>query len=147
MAEIKRTQSLSWPNLFDVTGNKVAVKQGDAAIVNRTKLLLLTDPTELYNSPNFGVGLRRYLWQYNTSNTQALVQDKIKDQLKLHEPCVNAEGTSFADGLLFSGDDSTRTHANQLKMTVGLQTIYEDNLEVVLNLEEERFKMFGTTEE
>lgn len=148
MAE-NRTNSLSFPNMFDVTRNNVAVVKGNRSIVNRTRLLILTDPTELYNSPTFGVGLRRYLWQYNTKNTKAIIQDKIKAQLKEHEPCVVAENTSFADGLLFTGNgnvESSAQEANQLKMTVGLQSIYEDKLDVAINLEEEQVKMFGTQE-
>lgn len=150
MAEVMhRTQSLSWPNMFDVARNRVAVKEGNSSIVNRSKLLILTEPTELYNEPTFGVGLKKYLWQYNTKNVRAIIQDKIKSQLKQHEPCVNADDTSFADSLLFTGSGEsvpTVNEANQLKMTVGLQTIYEDTLQVVINLEEERIKMFGVQE-
>ena len=150
MAEVMhRTQSLSWPNMFDVARNRVAVKEGNSSIVNRSKLLILTEPTELYNEPAFGVGLKKYLWQYNTKNVRAIIQDKIKSQLKQHEPCVNADDTSFADSLLFTGSGEsvpTVNEANQLKMTVGLQTIYEDTLQVVINLEEERIKMFGVQE-
>lgn len=150
MAEVMhRTQSLSWPNMFDVARNRVAVKEGNSSIVNRSKLLILTEPTELYNEPTFGVGLKKYLWQYNTKNVRAIIQDKIKSQLKQHEPCVNADNTSFADSLLFTGSGEsvpTVNEANQLKMTVGLQTIYEDTLQVVINLEEERIKMFGVQE-
>lgn len=150
MAEVMhRTQSLSWPNMFDVARNRVAVKEGNSSIVNRSKLLILTEPTELYNEPTFGVGLKKYLWQYNTKNVRAIIQDKIKSQLKQHEPCVNADDTSFADSLLFTGSGESVpivNEANQLKMTVGLQTIYEDTLQVVINLEEERIKMFGVQE-
>lgn len=150
MAEVMhRTQSLSWPNMFDVARNRVAVKEGNSSIVNRSKLLILTEPTELYNEPTFGVGLKKYLWQYNTKNVSAIIQDKIKSQLKQHEPCVNADDTSFADSLLFTGSGESVpivNEANQLKMTVGLQTIYEDTLQVVINLEEERIKMFGVQE-
>lgn len=150
MAEVMhRTQSLSWPNMFDVARNRVAVKEGNSSIVNRSKLLILTEPTELYNEPAFGVGLKKYLWQYNTKNVRAIIQDKIKSQLKQHEPCVNADNTSFADSLLFTGSGESIpivNEANQLKMTVGLQTIYEDTLQVVINLEEERIKMFGVQE-
>lgn len=144
-----RTTSIAWPNMFDVARNTVVCKEGNSAITNRAKLLILTDPTELYNSPTFGVGLKKYLWQYNTKNTKAIIQDKIKAQLKEHEPFVDADKTSFADGLLFSGNGSESAlvqEANQLKMTVGLQTIYKDKLDVSIDLEEEQLKMFGNSE-
>lgn len=134
--------------MIDVARNCVAVKEDNASIVSRTKLLILTDPTELYNSPTFGVGLKKYLWQYNTKNTKAIIQDKIKDQLEMYEPCVDASETSFADGLLFSGSanepNSVLADMQQLKMTVGLQTIYNDTLDVHVDLENERAKMYAT---
>ena len=141
------TNSIAFPNMFDLARNRVAVKTGDTSIVNRTRLLILTEPTELYNEPTFGVGLKRYLWQYNTPNVKALIQDRIKAQLSEHEPCVEAENTVFSDGLLYTGtstDPSEINSGNELSMTVGLKTIYEDDLTVTIDLEEERKKMFGS---
>ena len=56
------TNSLAWPSMFDVARNKVSVIEDNQSVVNRSKLLILTDPTELYMNPNFGVGLKKYLW-------------------------------------------------------------------------------------
>lgn len=141
----KNTTSLAFPNMFDVARNKVSTYTGNKSIVNRTRLLILTNPTELYNNPTQGVGLKRYLWQYNTNNTKAIIQAKIKEQLKEHEPCVDSEKTQFADGLLFTGtpdSDNSAVSPNELKITVGLQTIYSDTVDVAINLEEERQKIF-----
>lgn len=119
------TNSLSFPNLFDIARNKVGVLSGPASIVNRTRLLLLTEPTELYNSLNFGVGLKRYLFTYNGDNVRAMIQDRIKEQLRLFEPYVDVDKTTFSNGLLFTGDNSDPTQKyNKLEMTVGLATIY-----------------------
>lgn len=132
-----KTTSISFPNMIDVSRNKISIVTDNASIVNRTALLLLTDPTELYFNPNFGVGLKRYLWQYNTDNTRALMKDRIRVQLNLHEPRVDAEATSFADGLLVSGSDENRLgvidNANRVELTVGLVTTYGDRLTVELN--------------
>ena len=125
------TNSLAFPNMLDPTRNTVAVLDDNASIVNRVRLLILTDPTELYNNPKFGVGLKRYLWQYNNDNVRAMIQDRIKLQLAEHEPCVDASSTQFADGLLFSGDSSMSAQSyNELKMTVAVQTIYKDTVTV-----------------
>lgn len=129
------TNSLSWPRLFDVSRNCVSVKKNNASIVNRTRLLILSDPTELYNDPTFGVGLRKYLWQYNTENTKAIIRDRIVEQLRDREPSVIADKTQFSDELLYTGtptDNSTMEY-NQLKMTVQLMTKYEDKVSVELN--------------
>ena len=129
------TNSLSWPRLFDVSRNCVAVKKNNASIVSRTRLLILSDPTELYNDPTFGVGLRKYLWQYNTENTKAIIRDRIVEQLRDREPSVIADKTQFADELLYTGTptDNTIMEYNQLKMTVQLMTKYEDKVSVELN--------------
>lgn len=140
------TTSLAWPNMIDVSRNMVAVKKGTDSITNRTKLLILTEPTELYNNPTFGVGLKQYLWQYNTPNTKAIIQERIKAQLAEHEPCVEPEATQFADGLLFTGvndDRSAVDDLNSLKMTVALQSIYKDKIDVTFDLQEEQDKLFG----
>lgn len=126
------TTSLAFPNMINVAGNRVSVKSDKDSVINRVRLLMLTDPTELYNSPDFGVGLKRYLWQYNTANTSALIQDRIVQQLRKYEPCVVADSTSFADGLVFS-PDTVQSMYNELKMTVGLHTIFEDELSIILN--------------
>lgn len=123
------TSSLAFPNMINVAGNRVSVKTGSDSIVNRTRLLILANPTELYNSPRFGVGISRYLWQYATANTTAQIRDRIINQLREYEPSVVADKTSFADGLIFSPDSSPQQY-NQLKLTVGLQSIYGDDLTI-----------------
>ena len=130
------TTSLAWPYMFDVARNCVSIIDDNTSIVNRSKLLILTEPTELYNNPTFGVGLKRYLWQYNTENTKSLIKDRIRNQLDEHEPCVDAYETSFADGLMFTGSSDMIgdiENYNKLKMTVGLKTIYKDEIDIILN--------------
>ena len=131
-----KTSSIAWPNMINVARNCISVYEDNRSITNRTKLLMLTDPTELYNMVDQGVGLKRYLWQYNTPNTAALVKERIKDQLRKYEPCVYSEKTSFADGLLYTGteqDEYNPQRFNQLKMTVGLSTIFGDTVDIDTN--------------
>lgn len=131
-----QTNSLAFPNMLDVARNRVGVFEDTASVTNRTKLLILTEPTELYNSPTFGVGLSRYLFQYNTKNQQSILKDRIVAQLSLHEPCVIADETVFVEGLQFSDSPDALISAqdyNKLKMTVGLRTVFGDNVTVSLN--------------
>ena len=58
-----QTSSWKFPNMIDVTRNRVNIAQDAQSVVNRVKLLMLTNPTELYNELDFGVGMKRYLWQ------------------------------------------------------------------------------------
>lgn len=126
------TNSLSFPNMIDPVRNRVATKTDNASVVNRTRLLMLTEPTELYNEPTFGVGLKQYLWRYNNENTKAMIKDKIVEQLNLFEPCVDAGATVFTDGLLFTGTPNDKQSFNKLEMSVGLKTTYGDEAKINL---------------
>lgn len=122
------TTSLSFPNMFNVARNTVSVLADEPSLVNRTRLLILTSPTELYNSPDFGVGLRKYLWQYNTQNVRAIIKDNIIDKLRMSEPYVDPDETTFADGLLFSEEADYEgipyEEIQQLKMTVAIKPVF-----------------------
>ena len=125
------TNSLGFPNMFNIANNCVNVISDKVSIVNRVRLLILTEPTELYNNPDFGVGLKRHLWQYNTENEKAIIRDRITEQLRLHEPCCDAEETQFADGLLFTGsDENLAQNYNKLEMTISVRTIFGDTVEI-----------------
>ena len=130
------TTSLAFPNMLDVSSNTVNVAEDAASVVNRVRLLMLTESTELYKEPDQGVGLRKHLWQYNTENQKAIIKDKIVEQLRLYEPCVISDNTQFADGLLFTGSNditSIEQEYNKLKMTVSLDLSFGDTAEIYLN--------------
>ena len=75
-----KTSSLAFPNMFNVAQNQVAVLEDEISVVNRSRLLILTEPTEIYNEPNQGVGLKRHLWQYNNKTQElTLVDSKVEE--------------------------------------------------------------------
>lgn len=130
------TTSLSFPNMFNLTSNQVAIDEDLKSVTNRTRLLILTEPTELYNNPDFGVGLKRHLFKYNTENERGLMRDRIVEQLRLHEPDVVPEKTNFTDGLLFTGDPNaldSSTDGNEVNMTVAMQTTFSKEISLDLN--------------
>lgn len=133
------TTSLAFPNMFNITTNQVSVIENTASVANRTRLLILTEPTELYNNPTFGVGLKRHLWKYNNSAERGLVEDRITEQLRLHEPCVYPDKTQYTDGLMFTGDQNSSVVANSntMSLTVALQTIFKEEARVTLNSDTE----------
>ncbi len=131
------TSSLAFPKMFNIATNQVATLNDAQSVVNRSKLLFLTSPTEIYNELDQGVGLRKYIWQYNNENTKAMIKDNIVDQLDKYEPYCVAEETQFADGLKFTGtevDMYPEQEYNRLKMTVSIKLTFED--EVSINLED-----------
>lgn len=120
-----KTSSLSFPNMINVAQNTVSVLEDEQSVVNRSRLLILTEPTEIYNEPNQGVGLKRHLFQYNNENQKAIIKDRIVEQLRIHEPQCNAEHTQFSDGNLFSNSpDSYTQKYNRLEMTVAIETVF-----------------------
>lgn len=135
------TVSIGFPNLFDVSRNRVATLKDNMSVVNRVKLLLLTDPTELYMNPNFGVGLKRYLFQYNNDNVVAQIKDRLIEQLRLWEPCVDADKTTVVRGLAYSGDTTFDSAAEQddLNLTVTVYTIYGEKLDITINGDQIKF--------
>lgn len=133
------TTSLSFPNMFNVSQNCVSVLEGSKSVVNRTKLLILTEPTEVYNEPNQGVGLHRHMWKYNNENEKTIIVDRIKEQLSLHEPYAVAEDTQYADGNLFTGghdDDNTYANVNELQMTIAITTTFSEKATVRIGQED-----------
>ena len=133
---MSKTNSIKFPNLIDVASNRVGLYTDNESVVNRTRLLFLSDPTSLYNNPTFGVGMRRFLFHYNQPNTFAMIKDRMINQLKEHEPCVDAEQTVFSPGLISEANISNTNFVDDishLKMTVGLKTIYNEEVEVELN--------------
>jgi len=123
--------SWAWPNIFDVARSKVTLYNGNKSITNRVKLLMLTDPTELYMTPNFGVGLKRFMFQYNGDNNIAMIKDALVEQLRLWEPSVVPEDTVVSSGLNYSqaNDGSiSASNPNTLNLTVTLKTKYGQSL-------------------
>ena len=130
--------SMSWPNMFDVARSKVNVYTDMKSITNRVKLLLLTEPTELYMNPNFGVGLKKYMFTYNNDNVIPMIKDDLVAQLRLWEPRVIPEKTKVVRGLRtknFEESAVVSERMNNLNLTVTLTTIYgnEVSLEVTEN--------------
>lgn len=127
------TNSISFPNMIDVSRGTVAVLKDNESIVNRCRLLILTEENEMYNSPEFGVGLKRHLWKYNNENEKAIIRDRITEKLRMYEPCCIPEKTEYADGLLYTESEDTPADVNKLKMSIIIYTIYGDNLNVNLS--------------
>lgn len=132
------TDSLAFPNMFNLSSNQVAVYEDFKSVTNRTKLLILSEPTELYNNPDFGVGLKRHLWHYNNANEVALIKDRIVEQVRLHEPSAIPEKTTFSDGLVYSESDGNSLNpndGNHLKLTVAISTSFGTTEDITLNSE------------
>jgi len=139
------TTSWAFPKIFDATTNKVNIYEDEKSVVNRCRLLMLTEPTELYMNPRFGVGLKRFLWQYNTTNTRPMIEDRIREQIRVNEPCVDADDIQFSSNTVEDPNKQFRSQEyNRLDMSVGLKTTFGGTVIVPLSDEITRWSDDGT---
>lgn len=59
------------------------------------KMLILTIPGERIMDPNFGVGLRRYLFEQNDSNTYSVISSKINEQVQRYLSYIQIDDIQF----------------------------------------------------
>ena len=60
------------------------------------KMLLLTTPGERIMEPDFGVGLKTYLFENFTESTFAQIERAIFKQVRIYMPSVVVEGIYFS---------------------------------------------------
>ena len=72
----------------------------------------------------------------HTENQKAIIKDRIAQQIKKYEPCVESDNIQFSDGLLVTGTEESvgrPEDSNKLKLTLKLTTTFQDRLEIDLN--------------
>ena len=67
------------------------------------RTLLLTSPGERVMDVEFGVGLRKYLFEPNLYGTQSAIEGEIKAQAQKYMPFISIIDISFARGSLAGG--------------------------------------------
>jgi len=65
--------------------------------------VMLTSPGERLMDINFGVGLRQYLFEPNTSNLHSSIASRIHDQASEYTPFIQLGSISFNTSELLSG--------------------------------------------
>ena len=72
-------------------------------VMQNLKMLVLTSPGERIMDPNFGVGMRRFLFEQNSIDTYSRIRARIKQQVGDYLPFVTIKNITF---------DSERDDAN-----------------------------------
>ena len=70
-----------------------------AKIRQNMKMVLLTSPGERIGLPNFGVGLRRFLFEPLTNATLGRIESKIRQQVKVYVPDARVENVLIDSAL------------------------------------------------
>jgi phage baseplate assembly protein W len=73
------------------------------------KMLILTNPGERVMEPQFGVGMKRYLFQNFSQTTNSEISAKIREQVSIYLPLVNIINIDF---------DSSDSDQNQLFVSI-----------------------------
>tara|TARA_R110000772_G_scaffold76307_1_gene164929 strand:+ start:330 stop:698 length:369 start_codon:yes stop_codon:yes gene_type:complete len=64
-------------------------------IKQNLKMLILTIPGERIMEPDFGVGMKRYLFQNFSENVYAEIDSKIREQVVIYLPSVSIREINF----------------------------------------------------
>lgn len=128
------TTSWNFPNMINIAQNSIGILQDSNSIKNRLALLIKTEPTELFMNPEFGVGLKQYMWQYNNDTMRPIIEQKLVDKITQFEPSVIPESIEFKQTHDASITDATVTQeeANTFNITIVMQTNYGDTIEITI---------------
>ncbi|HAI38125.1 MAG TPA: hypothetical protein DCM40_08390 [Maribacter sp.] len=61
------------------------------------KMLVLTSPGERLMLPEYGVGIRNFLFEQNVSSVRSDIASKIREQVKTYMPFITLEDITFAE--------------------------------------------------
>ena len=59
------------------------------------KMLILTNPGERVMEPDFGVGVKRYLFEMNDNQVYSAIENKIREQVKRYLPYLSVARVRF----------------------------------------------------
>ena len=78
----------------EIGEGQVAWSAGPLNIRQAIQIILLTEPGERIMLPDFGAGLKRFLFEPNTVTTHRLIQQEITEALEQWEPRINLKSVS-----------------------------------------------------
>ena len=116
-------QGLSFPPRVGADG-RLAWSEGEENVRESIRVILLTELGERLLRPDFGCGLRRFLFEPNTVTTRALIRESIANAIRAREPRVAVESVTVEsdaeDARLVAVEILFRLVATQAAGRVGL---------------------------
>jgi phage baseplate assembly protein W len=67
-----------------------------SVVLQNLKMIVLTNPGERIMDPNFGVGIKQYLFEQNDSMTHNRIKARIINQVREYMPFVTIDEVSFS---------------------------------------------------
>jgi phage baseplate assembly protein W len=101
-----------------------------AAMQQNFKHLILTNPGERIMDPEFGVGIRRYLFELAESDVRDMIKNRIRKQVSKYLPMIRVYDISFGEGSSDPADAMTIEEGNTLyvKIRYSIPTIKVGNV-------------------
>jgi phage baseplate assembly protein W len=87
--------SLHLPITYNSADGFTMIKSVKRMIKQNFKMLLLTSPGERVMEPNFGVGVKNYLFSMYSENVPAQLRSKIMEQVNIYLPIVSITSIDF----------------------------------------------------
>jgi phage baseplate assembly protein W len=116
-------QGLSFPPRVGADG-RLAWSEGEENVRESIRVILLTELGERLLRPDFGCGLRRFLFEPNTVTTRTLIREAIANAIRAREPRVAVEAVTVEsdaeDARLVAVEILFRLVATQTAGRVGL---------------------------
>ena len=80
--------AVALPLVLDSRDGYAMLKSLRKVIKQNLKMLILTNPGERIMEPDFGVGLKRYLFENYGTGVEAQIDTKIREQTAIYLPAV-----------------------------------------------------------
>ena len=87
--------AVALPLEMDSADGYAMLKSIRKLVKQNLKMLILTNPGERVMEPDFGVGLKRYLFENYGAGTEAQIDTKIREQVGKYLPAVTIIRVAF----------------------------------------------------
>ena len=107
--------SAALPIITDPNDGYRMLKTIESLAKQNLKMLLYTEPSERVFDSNFGVGIKRYLFQQNVEVTYEDIRQKINNQVRTYLPYITIQKINFYNN--FDGGENL-SETNNLKIEI-----------------------------
>lgn len=114
------------PLAQDSVDGYAMIKRLKTLVKQNLKMLILTNPGERVMEPNYGVGIRQFLFENFDSSIYARIDNKIRDQVAQYMPAIQIQKLQFA-----GSNPDTNTLALYLEYSIP-QIATSDLLEITI---------------
>lgn len=102
----------------NIDGTYRLTKTVSEALSQNLKMIILTNPGEKMMNLNFGVGLRKYLFEQNTPEVYGEISSKIQEQAGRYLPQINIKNIKFNETNLGNVDSENMMDSALVSITI-----------------------------